>query len=121
MKYTSHILTLLISLLVFSTSNTFACENTSVKASTEKITCSTQNNNCKKSCCDKDKKHDDDCGGACCNTSCHCPNTVNIPVFQNNFELSNTNNFKALNVNWAYVQHIPKEIYLSIWLPPKIS
>ncbi len=119
MKSTTHILTLLISLLVFASSNAFACKNTSVKASSEKMTCSSKDNHYKKPCCNKDKKHDKGCSGACCNFFCHYPNSISIPFFQNDFKLSNTNNFETLNVNWTYVQHIPKDIYLSIWLPPK--
>ena len=75
----------------------------------------------KKSCCDNDEKEDDGCGGACENTSCHCPSTVNIPVFYDDFELRNTNNFTLLANDRAYVQHVPKAVYLSIWQPPKKS
>lgn len=121
MKINTHILTFSLLLLVFSTSNVLACENSTVKASIEEMTCTSQDINCEESCCDKEKKHDNDCGGACCNFSCHCPNTVNIPIFEKNFELLSTDNFNTLDVTWTYVQHVPKEIYFSIWLPPKIS
>lgn len=106
---------------MFSTSNVLACENPTIKASTEKTTDTTLDNNCNKSCIDKENKHDKDCGESCCNSSCHCPNIVNVFGFHNICELSNMNNFKTLNVTWAYVQHLYKDTYLAIWQPPKIS
>lgn len=109
-------------LLVIPTNTVLACGNSSEKEKTEKTSCSKQDNQSeKKSCCDNDEKDDDGRGGACNNTSCYCPSTVNIPVFFNNFELSITNNLILFDNDWAYFQHIPKAVYLSVWQPPKIS
>ena len=108
-------------LLVFSSNTVFACGNSTVKDYPKEATCSNQDNYCKKACCDKGENKKNDCGETCSSSSCHCLGTTNIPVFQKNFELPNINNFAALYVNWTYVQHIPKEVCLSIWLPPKIS
>jgi hypothetical protein len=88
----------------------------------EKISCSKEDNHSeKKSCCDNEKKDNDGCGGACDNVSCNCLSTVNIPVSVNDFELSNSYKFTLLVNDWAYIQYIPKAVYLSIWQPPKIS
>jgi|TARA_R110001606_G_scaffold373208_2_gene530532 hypothetical protein len=122
MKNKTQILILFLMLLVNSTSTIFACGNSSEKLKMEKTSCSKEDNHTeKKSCCDNGEKEDDGCGGACDNSSCHCPTTVNIPVSFNDFDLSNSNNFTLLIKDCAYVQHIPKAIYLSIWQPPKIS
>jgi hypothetical protein len=122
MKNKTRILILFLMLLVIPTSTVFACGNSSEKEKTEKTSCSkVDNHSGGKSCCDNHEKDDDGCGGACDNTSCHCPSTVNIPVFINDFELLNTNNFTVLVKDWTYFQHIPKTVYHSIWQPPKIS
>lgn len=122
MKNKTQILILFFMLLVIPTSAVFACGNTSDKEKTEKISCLKEDNHPeKKSCCDKGEKDDDGCGGACDNTSCHCPSVLNISVSFNDFELSNSNNFKLLVNEWAYVQNKPKAVYLPIWQPPKIS
>lgn len=122
MKNKTHILILIIMLLVIPTSTVFACGNSSVKHKTEKMSCSKQDNKTeKKSCCDIGQKDDDGCSGDCNNTSCHCPSVVNISVLFNDFEVSNSNNFKLLANEWTYLQHNPKAIYLPIWQPPKIG
>lgn len=109
-------------LLVISTSAVMAFGKSSEKEKTEKNYCSKQDNHSeKKTCCNNREKDNDNCGGACDYSSCHYPSTINIPTSFNDFELSYTNNYRFLNNDWAYVQHIPKAIYLSIWLPPKIS
>ena len=109
-------------LLVIPTSTVFACGNTSVKEKMEKTSCSKEDSPSeKKSCCDNHEKEDNGCNGACDNASCPCLSTINIPVFYDDFHLSDANNLKLLNNGWTYVQHIPKAVYLSIWQPPKIS
>lgn len=122
MKNKTQILILFLVLLVVPTSTVFACGSSSEKDKTEKTSCSVKDNHTeKKSCCDTKNKEDDGCNGACDNSFCHCPSSVNITVFFNDFQLSNTINLKLLNNDWTYVQHIPKAVYLSIWQPPKIS
>ena len=122
MKNKTQILILFLVLLVIPTSTVFACGSSPEKEQTEKVSCSKEDNHSeKKSCCGNHKKDDNGCYGNCDNSSCHCPTTINIPVFFNDFELENSNNFKLLDNDWTYVQHIPKAVYLSIWQPPKIS
>ena len=122
MKNKTHVLILFLILLVLPTSSVLACGNSSEKEKTEKTSCSIKDNHSiKKWCCDNDKKDVDGCTGACKNSSCHCISTVNISIFVNDFELLNTNNFTLLVNDWAYIQQIPKAVYLSIWQPPKIS
>jgi hypothetical protein len=122
MKNKTQILILFLMLLVIPTSTVFACGNTSDKEKTGKTSCSKEDNQSeKKSCCDNHEKDDNGCNGACDNTSCHFPSTINMPIFFDDFKLSNTNNLKLLNNDWMSVQHNPKAVYLSIWQPPEIS
>ena len=122
MKNKTQILILFLLLLVIPTSTVFACGSSSEKEKTEQSTCKKQDDKTeKKSCCDKGNKENDGCGGTCDNSSCHCPSSVNIPVFFNDLQLSKTTNLNLLNNDWIYVQHNPKAVYLSIWQPPKIS
>jgi hypothetical protein len=122
MKNKTQILIPFLILLIIPTSTVFACGNTSGKEKIEKSSCSKEDSPSeKKSCCDNHEKDDNGCNGACNSTSCHCPSTVNIPVFFDDFQLSNANNFKLLNNDWTYAQHNPKAVYLSISQPPKIS
>lgn len=122
MKNKPQILILLLLLLLIPTSTVFACGDSTNKENTEKSSCSKENDQSeKKSCCDKNEKDDDGCGGNCDNSSCHCPISVNAPVFLNNFNLQFTTNFYFLGNDCTYVQHNPKAIYYSIWQPPKIS
>lgn len=122
MKNKTQILILFLVLLVVPTDTVFACGSSSEKDKTEKTSCSTKDSHTeKKSCCDTKNKEDDGCNGACNNSFCHCPSSVNITFFFNDFQLSNTINLKLLNNGWTYVQHIPNAVYLSIWQPPKIS
>lgn len=122
MKNKTQIVTLFLMLLVISTNTVFACGNSLEKDKTEKASCSKEDNHSeKKSCCNNGEKDYDGCSGACNSTSCHCPSIINFCVSFNNFELSNSNNFKLLVNQWTYVQNKPKAIYLFIWQPPKIS
>lgn len=122
MKNRTHILILFLVLIFIPINTVLACGISSDKEKMEKISYSKEaSHSDKKSCCDNDNKFDNDCGRNCDNNSCHCSSTVNIPVFFNDFELSNANNLTLLFNDWAYVQHFPKAVYLSIWQPPKIS
>jgi len=119
MKNITHILFLFLIFLVIPTSTILACENSSDKAEVVSTSCSKQDDHSeKKSCCDSG---DESCDGFCNNNSCHCPVSVNTPIFKNNYQSKLNNNFKLLDNNWAYVQLIPKAVYISIWLPPNIS
>lgn len=80
-------------LLVIPTSTVFACVNTSDKERTERTSCSKEDNQSeKKMCRDNHEKDDNGCNGACDSTSCHCPSTINIPVFFDHFQISNAKN-----------------------------
>ncbi|PKB00396.1 hypothetical protein B0O79_3860 [Flavobacteriaceae bacterium MAR_2009_75] len=122
MKNKTQTLVLFLILLVIPTSTVFACENTSDKEKTEKISCKKQDDDSeKKSCCDKGEKDDDGCGGTCDNISCHCPSSVNSTVSFEGFQLELFNNFNLLVNEWTFVQNKPKAVYFSVWQPPKIS
>lgn len=121
MKNRTQILILFLLLLVLPTSTVLACGNSSEREKTEEPSCSKQDNHSeKKSCCNKGGG-DHGCNGACDNTSCHCPSSIHIPAFFSDFEVSSSTNFMLLDNDWAYVQHLPLAVYLSIWQPPKIS
>ena len=122
MKEKTQILILFLVLLVIPTNTFFACGNSSNKEKTKKTSCSKVDSQYEKNlCCDNHKEDDGGCNGGCDNISCHCPTTINIPVVIYYFQLSNTNHVNLLNIDWPYVQHNPKAVYLSIWQPPKIS
>lgn len=105
--------------LVILTSTISASGNSSEKG---KTSCSKQDNHPDdKLCCDNGDKHEESGGVNCENIACHYPSIVNMPVFINEFELSNINNFILLVNHGTYVHHIPKAVYLSIWQPPEIS
>ncbi|MCB9261171.1 MAG: hypothetical protein H6607_02190 [Flavobacteriales bacterium] len=120
MKKIIYILTLL--LLVIPASNALACGNSTTD---KKMSCSKSNNDHdseKKSCCDSsDENGDNDCNGKCNDKNCHCPVSVNIPIPVNNLVVSLNPLIYVESNTWAYVQSIPKDVYLPIWQPPKIS
>ncbi|VXA92427.1 hypothetical protein [Maribacter litoralis] len=121
MKNITHILVLSIMLLVIPTNAAFACGKSTEKEKTEKSSCSKEHRETKnKSCCDKEN-NDNGCDGACDHPACHCPTSVNTTVFYKSLKVQLNNNYKPLNIDWTYVQHFPKAVYLSIWQPPKIS
>ncbi len=106
-------------LLVILTSTISASGNSVEKG---KTSCSKQDNYPDdKLCCDNGDNHDVGGGVNCENTACHYPCIINMPVFTNDFESSNINNFILLLNHGTYVHHIPKAVYLSIWQPPEIS
>ena len=102
-------------------SSVFACETPTEKEKTEKSCCSKAEKQAeKKSCCDNESD-DNGCNGDCGHSSCQCPTSINTSVTFKNFQLKFNNNIQYSNIGWAYIQHVPKPVYLSIWLPPKIS
>lgn len=123
MKKIIYILTLL--LLVIPASNALACGNTTTDKADKEIPCSKSHNDRdseKKSCCDSsDENGDNDCNGNCNDKNCHCPISVNVPIPANNMVVSLKPLIYVESNTWAYVQSIPKAIYLPIWQPPKIS
>ena len=118
----THILILLLIVLVVPTRMAFACENTTETIKTEEKACAKEEQHSeKRACCAAMEKNEEGCNGACKNTSCHCPNSVNISFSQVDFETSEANPIMLLEKDWSYLQHNPKAVFLSIWQPPKIS
>ncbi len=109
-------------LFLLSTAEVFACENFSDRVAKEQSSCKhIDKDSEKKSCCDTNSEDDDECNGSCSSAMCHCPSTVNTTVAIDKYQLQNTVITTLLNTNNAYNEHSPKAVYLSIWLPPKIS
>ena len=109
-------------LLVIPTSTILACMNSTEKGKTEKTSWSKEDRHSEKElCCTNDDKAEDGCSGTCDNSSCHCPNPINIPIYIAESQLSSTDNFTPWQIDWTFVQHFPKAVYLSIWQLPKIS
>jgi len=106
-------------------SNALACGTTDTKKADTEISCCKSHNEQDsetKSCCDSNNEDgDNDCNGDCNDKNCHCPISVNVPIPANNIVVSLTPLIYVESNTWAYVQSIPKAVYLSIWQPPKIS
>jgi hypothetical protein len=64
-----------------------------------------------------------DCGGECGKKDCHCPSTFSSAQFAVplSIKLALPDFCPPKKSAWFYLHKIPKSIYLSIWLPPKIS
>ncbi len=118
-----YMLTLL--LLVIPASNVLACGNTTTDKAYKEMSCCKSHNDHdseKKSCCDSsDENGENDCNGTCNDKNCHCPISVNVPIPVNNLVVSLTPLIYVESNTWADVQSIPKDVYLHIWKPPKIS
>ncbi|MDL5512044.1 hypothetical protein QSE00_09485 [Arenibacter sp. M-2] len=123
MNNRTHILSILVFLLFLATSNVRACSTTVEKPKSENLdACSSDTHTEDKSCCDSETdKEDEGCRGTCNHNLCHCPVVVNTPVFFNGFEVKFSNFNTELENNLAYIQQIPKLVYLPIWQRPKIG
>ena len=105
----------------------FLIPNASVIACGGKMTCckkEVQHNKVEKNnCCHADKKHHkqeekDDCGGKC---TCNCPAFIQFALL--NFHTIPFSNpvFFSFKNDWRFLDVNPQSVYLSVWLPPKIS
>ncbi|MCM4173465.1 hypothetical protein DHD32_18470 [Arenibacter sp. TNZ] len=123
MKNRTHILALFVFLLFLPISEVLACGNSMENSKIVSNSCSANYHHTeKKSCCDSGENHGDDgLGGSCSNNPCYCPVPINAPVYLTDFELTSTNNYNVLEVDWAYTPKIPKLVYLPIWQRPKIG
>ncbi|WP_157365013.1 hypothetical protein [Arenibacter algicola] len=123
MKNRTHILLTLVFLLFLSTSDVSACGTSKEESRSENIhSCSKDHNSEDKSCCDSvTDKEDEGCNGNCSNNLCHCPVVVNTLLYLNGFEVKLSNINTELENDWAYIQQIPKLVYLPIWQRPKIG
>lgn len=81
----------------------------------------------KKGCCDASKKQPEknskkhDCDGKCGDSACHCPISVHFAI--HNFiiiTLPKSIIFTSI-IDWYFLDENPQSVYLSLWLPPKIS
>lgn len=105
----------------------FLMPNVSVIACGGKMNCckkEVQHNKVeKKNCCHEDKKHHkqeekDDCGGKC---TCSCPTFIQFALSSfHTIPFSNPVFFSSKN-QWYFLDVNPQSVYLSVWLPPKIS
>jgi hypothetical protein len=73
----------------------------------------------KKDCCNSSKKHD--CGGKCGDSACNCPVSVHIALSSfTNITLPKSTIFTS-EIDWHFLDGNRQSVYLSLWLPPKIS
>jgi hypothetical protein len=122
MKVSFNLFLLFFMLLVLPTSKVKACGNNAGKEITEQTATKSQDDQLViKGCCSNDEESNDGCGQDCCDSSCSCPISINLPVFMGEPVLSFRSNFITTNKEWAYIQPVPAVVYLSIWLPPKIA
>lgn len=116
-------------LVALPTSNASACGGACCKKEQKEVKKE------KKNCCSKKKKKCNDtkenqedkngCGGDCGSTGCHCPS----PTFHFSaisiiraFDLQAViSDFYLPKTSWYFDEKIPNSVYLSLWLPPKIS
>ncbi len=116
-------------LVALPTSNASACGGACCKKEQKEV--KKEKKNCcskKKKNCNDNKENQDDkngCDGDCGKKGCHCPqqtsyNTSMIsPIIELKFPKHNYS-YKS-QTNWYYLEKIPNSVYLSVWLPPKIS
>lgn len=109
-------------LMLVTTSAVKACDKLAKIEHIAKSSCEKElNHKNKKSCFDNDHNGVNNCAGHCKHSLCHCPTSVNPTVFYTENDVS-LNHFDLTVTNLlAYIQFIPKAVYLSIWQPPKIS
>ena len=130
-------------LLLFATRQTgFACEknNATTAINKTKKSCCTADSKCKMACCTgkikktthcekhnsktenkKSKSCDEGCGDTGC--SC-CPSVFSFAAIVSatlSLELINTSSFLPSKTVSHYRQDMPTSVFLSIWLPPKLS
>ncbi|MBL7780781.1 MAG: hypothetical protein JNM22_06150 [Saprospiraceae bacterium] len=127
MKFLSSIFLPFALMLVFlaaPTSNAFACgggescgKREEQKGSQEKSCCS-QETDYSKPCNDKKDR-----GGDCGKKNCHCPTTFSHGQIAVAAPLKLALPIYCLpkKAAWYYLNKTPSAVYLSIWLPPKIS
>ena len=84
----------------------------------------------KQSTCEKEAghsspcKHKGDCGGKCGDKGCDCPAafpTAQTAFTSIDFTLRPPTRYLLSKADWYYLHKIPNAVYLSIWIPPKIS
>lgn len=111
-------------------------ENTPIK--NKKACCSTkkktlkEDNDKKKSCCSKnkntqtkDEETEDGCCGKCNGEGCQCSSsnfhfgTINITQLHDYQQIA-LDSF-LYKTSWYFNKKMPNAVYISVWLPPKIS
>lgn len=103
------------------TNSAYACGGDSKSCCKKEV----KKNDDTKECCGKKGKNKKGCDGDCGKKDCHCPQQIShntsiiAPIIE--MKLPNHNfSYKPLT-NWYYLERIPNSVYLSLWLPPKIS
>jgi len=119
-----HIIVIMLFGFLLMPSITFACENNSVKHSSQREISS---KTCDDDCCKKDglskTKNHDGCGGKCKNSKCGCASSCNsstVVFAQLNFN-SNPFNFASEKLKFYNYQTSISSGFNSLWLIPKIS
>lgn len=120
MHQTIHLVTVLLSLLVFPTGSVLACEKSFLRNDTElSRLLKSEENVGNKSCCDESEEKEEESHEGCDNKICQYPNTINVPFFSTLNGLKVNNLTSQLNEGWAYVRHPFKLVYFAIWQPPE--
>jgi len=123
MKNRTHILSMLVLLLFLSASDVWACGTSKEESKSENIDAFADDHHSEeKLCCNSDADNEDEgCNGTCNHNWCHCPVVVNTLVYLNGFKMKLSNIDIELENDWAFIQQIPKLVYLPIWQRPKIG
>jgi hypothetical protein len=127
MKFFAPIFLPLVLMLVFGlvpTTNVRACGNECCETTAKKDAKNLKN------CCENDggqntpceKNHD--CGGHCHGNSCHCGPIFSFIQPKNDgvrVDLRFSFSFISTKAGWYFKQKIPTDVFLSIFLPPKLA
>ena len=113
--------TLIFAFVAVPTNSAYACGGGSKSCCKKEV----KKDDDTKECCGKKGKNKKDCDGGCGKKGCHCPQqtshntTIIAPIIVITLPKHNFS-YKSLS-NWYYLEKIPNSVYLSLWLPPKIS
>jgi hypothetical protein len=126
MKFFANLFLPIVLMLVFGllpTTNVAACGNDCCKKETKKAAQKSSE------CCQKGANKDapceknNDCGGDCQGNSCQCAPIIIFISPKNEVgwvDLKPTYFVISTKANWYFLQKIPTDVFLSIFLPPKL-
>lgn len=121
---------LVIAFVALPSSNAFACGGSCCKKEQQEVKKDKEIK--EKSCCCKKKKDNKEekndkkgCGGDCGSDGCHCSSSTfsfgaATLICQISLQ-SVATDFYLPKTNWYFDEKMPNSVYLSVWLPPKIS
>ncbi len=118
-------LSLMFAFVATPTNSAYACGGDSKSCCKKEVKNETTKGNDTQNCCGKKGKNKKGCDGDCGKKGCHCPQQTshNTSIIAQIIEMKFPNHnftYKSLT-NWYYLEKIPNSVYLSLWLPPKIS